>query len=162
MEKLFDPLSGIEIHDFLPNATILKYSQLKHLKKLPHLPLVILYEVKPDFGHWVTILETPDGIEHFDSYGYVPDDELSFIPDNFKVISDQNNKYLLSLLYNSNEPIHYNQYTFQGGNDIATCGRWVILRNMFDDLTIDQFANMIYKTSQQTQLSPDQIVSIAI
>lgn len=157
MNKIFKPTTGREIHNWLPYSTILKYSDLKKYKKLPKLPLVILYEVKPNIGHWVTILETPEGIEHFDSYGYAPDKELDFVPDEFK----SDNKLLLRLLVNHND-INYNQYKLQKGLDTATCGRWVILRNLFNYLTIDQFKHMIDKTSKQLKLSSDQLVTMVI
>jgi hypothetical protein len=162
MSKLYKPLSGKQILKWLPNATLIKYSSLKDMFILPQLPIVLLYEVSPDFGHWVTILKTPQGIEHFDSYGYAPDEELNFVPEKFKYISDQDNKYLLKLLYDSNQKIHYNQYPLQKEFLSATCGRWVILRNLFNDLTTDEFANVINKTSKQLNLTTDELVSTAI
>lgn len=157
MSKILTPISGREIINWIPNATLLKYSELKNYTSLPKLPIVMLYEVKKDFGHWVTILNTPEGIEHFDSYGYAPDMELDFVPDEFK----SDNKYLLNLLKNRND-VNYNPYPLQKGLLTATCGRWVILRNLFDFLTIDQFYNMIIKTSKDLNMSPDEIVTLAI
>lgn len=160
--KIYQPLSGRQLHDLLPNATILKYSQLKNFDKLPPLPLILLYEFKPDFGHWTSVLETKEGLEHYDSFGFLPDKELEVIvPKEYRKVSGQNYKYLLHLLYNSNKPVNYNQYPFQM-EDTSTCGRWVVLRNNFNFLTIDQFKKMIDKTSKQLNISPDELVSRAI
>ena len=159
--KIFAPISGEEIHKWLPNATILKYSELKNYNQLPSLPIVILYEIKQNFGHWTTVLRTPEGIEFFDSYGYAPDKELDFVPKEFKDKSDQNNKRLLHLLYNSEENINYNPHRLQG-KLAATCGRWVILRNLFNFFTVDQFSRVIQKTSKQLNISPDELVSLVV
>lgn len=161
-KKIFKPISGREIQNWLPNATILKYGELKNYKELPDLPLVLLYEIESGFGHWTTVLKTPEGIEHFDSYGYAPDMELDFVPEEFKHESDQNYQYLLKLLLKSKQRINYNQYNLQGEPPIATCGRWVILRNLFNKLTINQFVDMIIKTSKKLKISPDKLVSIII
>jgi hypothetical protein len=154
------PITGNEILRWLPDATILKYSELKQYDKLPKLPLILLYEIMPNVGHWVSVLRTPEGIEHFDSYGYAPDDELNdFVPEYFRYETNQDYKYLLHMLYNSGEDINYNQYNLQGNPPIATCGRWTILRNMFNYLPIDKFAKTIYITSKQLKMTPDELVS---
>src|SRR5204863_8312122 len=103
-----------------------------------------------------------EDIEHFDSYGYKPDEEFEFIPKKFRYKSHQDHKYLLSLLANSDEQINYSDYNFQDDLPIATCGRWVILRNMFNSLTSAQFAKMIYKTAKQLNTTPDNIVASVI
>lgn len=166
MSKLFKPISGKEISKWLPNASLLLYRELKDYKILPKLPIILLYETEMNngnsFGHWVTILRTPEGIEHFDSYGYVPDGEFDFVPEDFKYESNQDYKYLLNLLYRSGEKINYNPYNFQGNPPIATCGRWSILRNLFSYLTTDQFKNTIIKTANQLNVTPDELVSSVI
>ena len=161
-QKKLTPISGKLIKKWVPDAKIMKYSELKNYNMLPRLPIVLLYEVKPNYGHWVTILRTPEGIEHFDSYGYAPDNELGFIPDEFKGISNQNKKYLLNLLYNSGENINFNQHNLQKERDAATCGRWSILRNLFNYLTTDEFAHTVEKTSKQLGISTDDLVTLAI
>lgn len=154
-------MSGNEITKWIPNVNLLRYSEFKKSDKLPRLPIIILYETKPDFGHWVLITKTPEGIEHFDSYGYEPDGEFEFIPEHFKKESNQDYKYLLHIL-SKRDDVNYNQYKFQQDGDIATCGRWCIFRHMFNTLTTDQFANMVIKTSKQLQITPDQLVCIVV
>lgn len=159
--KLITPISGKQINKSLPGVKVILYRDLKKYKKLPKLPIVILYEIRDGFGHWVTLLRSGKNkeIEHFDSYGYAPDKEMDFVPEKFKNEVYKNNKYLLRLLYKSKEPINYNQYNLQAEPPISTCGRWVIVRNMFPELDIDQFKDMIYKTSKDLDLYPDEIVS---
>ena len=159
--KINKPMTGKEVSLWLPGATIMKQAELRNYKVLPKLPLIILYEVKPDFGHWVTVLNTPEGIEHFDSYSAAPDDELGFISEEYKKVSNQDKKHLLKLLL-PHDNVNYNQYIFQGEPPIATCGRWSILRNLFSDLTIDQFYRMINRTMNELNISSDELVSMAI
>ena len=167
-KNLYEPITGDMIQKYIPDALILKYGELRKYKKLPPLPLVLLYETKNNFGHWTSILRTPEGIEHFDSYGYKPDEEFEFIPKKFRYKSNQDHKYLLDMLIKSKEPVNYSQYNLQGDLPMATCGRWVILRNLFKDLTIDQFAHMILKTRNQLRkevskkITSDDIVANAI
>jgi len=162
MDKIFQPLKGDDIIKWMPNVKLMRYKEFKNYTTLPRLPIVVLYEIKKDFGHWVLIFKSPEGIEHFDSYGYKPDDEFSFIPNNYKTLmSGQDNKYLLNLLSKRND-VNYNQYHFQAEGPYATCGRWAILRYLFKDLTIDQFYNMIKKSAHQLNISFDELVALAI
>lgn len=162
MEKIYKPLTGDEIIKWIPNVTLMRYKEFKNYNTLPKLPIVVLYEIKKDFGHWVLIFKSPEGIEHFDSYGYKPDDEFSFIPADYKTpMSGQDNKYLLQIL-SKRDDIHYNQYQFQDDGSIATCGRWAILRYLFSYLTIDQFYRMIKKSAEQLNISFDELVALAI
>lgn len=158
------PLSLDEVRRFVPNAWVGKYSDLrKYVSKhgrLP-LPLVVLYEVMPDYGHWVAVLETPEGIEHFDSYGILPDNELKWVPEWLKHSTGQDMKFILSELLKSNKKINYNSHRFQGKTS-STCGRWAALRIMFSNLGTDQFAQMVRNTSKQLGMSPDRMVSIGL
>lgn len=157
MDKILQPLTGNDIIKWIPNVNLMKYSDFKNYTTLPPLPIVVLYEIKKDFGHWVLIFQSPNGIEHFDSYGYKPDGEFSFIPRNFR----PDNKYLLHML-SKRDDVNYNEYVFQKKGPIATCGRWAILRYLFRDLTIDQFTDMIIKTASQLKLTSDELVALAI
>jgi len=156
--NIFVPISGRYIKNYIKDATILKYSELKNYSELPELPLILLYEIKPNIGHWVTVIKTPEGIEHFDSYGYEPDGEFIFIPDDMK----EKYKYLVNLLINTGEQINYNNYKLQDEPPIATCGRWCILRNLLSNLTTDQFNRVVTIVSKKFNISNDEMVSIII
>ncbi|MFM7985153.1 MAG: hypothetical protein ACKPKO_38125, partial [Candidatus Fonsibacter sp.] len=67
------------------DATIKIYSELKHIDDLDELLTkdldycIILYEDRPNRGHW-TALSRYNGIyEHFDSYGNKPDKSLEWV-----------------------------------------------------------------------------------
>lgn len=160
MSLINKPLSSDQIANAIPGVTVLKYSELCHFDSLP-LPMVILYETEPNYGHWVAVLETPEGIEHFDSYGIIPDNELKWIHPKFRVSSGQDMKCLLRMLYNSGEDINYNAHRFQG-HDSSTCGRWAILRILFSDMTNDSFAKAIKHVAKNMKMKLDQLVCLAV
>ena len=77
------PLSDDDIKKFIPNVIV--YSELKDFSPktlFSSLPIIILYETSPNNGHWTLLHETVEGIEFFDSYGGLPDEELKFIHNN--------------------------------------------------------------------------------
>ena len=157
---MYQPLSIHEVRSFAPTAWVGKYSQLSHLKTL-RLPMIVLYEVEPNYGHWVAILETPEGIEHFDSYGILPDNELQWVPVEFRHESGQDVKHLLRMMYATGKKINYNSHRLQG-KDTSTCGRWAALRIMFSFLGTNAFYHMVKSVSASLGMTPDEMVSIAI
>ncbi len=64
------------------DAEIIKYSELGNLHDADQLLpreedyCIILYEDRPNRGHWTAISKYNGLYEHFDSYGVKPDDQL--------------------------------------------------------------------------------------
>lgn len=108
--------------------------------------LIILYETKKEFGHWVCILIHPatrqmkPRIEFFDSLGYFPDHERIFVDKNFKKLYFNSIPHIVKLLRDKSNQyiIEYNNHQLQGDSS-STCGRWVILRILLSDLSLEQF-----------------------
>lgn len=140
---------------------IVKYSQLQNIsaKQLLNLiPVAILYQERPNVGHWTLLLQTPEGIEFFDPYGMQPDTE-------FKELTWQQPHYLAQRLLQLSQltPINYNQYQLQSRKEnINTCGRWCILRSLLDKLTTQQFKRAVLKLSKLYRITPDQLVTEVI
>lgn len=140
---------------------VVKYSDLQHISArqlLRMIPVAILYQEQPNRGHWTLLLQTPEGVEFFDSYGMQPDTE-------FKELSWQQPHYLAQrLLQISNlVPINYNQYQLQSRKEgINTCGRWVILRSLLDKFTTSQFQRAVTKLAKHYHITPDQLVTDVI
>lgn len=166
------PTSDAEIRAACPGIRTWLYKDLARAVSrgdLVSLPIAILYETSPGFGHWVGLLETPEGIEHFDSYGLRPDDELRWVPkkyrEAFRAESPHLVDYLLRLQahrrYVGGDPrINYSQFRLQGRKPwIATCGRWVVLRCRNSALTAEQFAKNVRGTARDLGISPDQLVT---
>lgn len=139
----FEPISGKQIHDFIPDAKIIEY--LRELESYntidellaPNNKVVILYNSAEDFGHWVALFKYNNTIQFFDSYGTFPDDQRKYTPKEFLKKFKQI-PHLTKLLLQHNGPVRYNQYRLQDSKS-QTCGRWVILRLMFPELNEDEF-----------------------
>ncbi len=138
------------------------YKDLARERDLPPLPIAVLYETEPGYGHWVAVLRTPEGIEHFDSYGLKPDAELKWVPDEYKEAFMATAPHLLRLLARTGEDIHYNEYKLQGGGKIATCGRWVIARCRNKRLTTDQFADAVEGLADAHGCTTDEAVTMLV
>ena len=67
------------------DAKIIKYAELGQLNDIDQLLpnekdyCIILYEDRPNRGHWTALLKYNNLYEHFDSYGVKPDSELKWI-----------------------------------------------------------------------------------
>ena len=158
MDLLDQPMSDSEVRDFLPDATLLTYPDFAELVKRgmtlseflgPSKTAILLYETKPRTGHYVTVFERPGNIvEVFDSLGYVPDDELEFIPKHYRDVSNQDHSYLLWLLRNSGKHIEYNEVPLQKDKPgVATCGRWCIWRIANRNMPLKTFQQAFYGCS---------------
>jgi hypothetical protein len=178
MEKLIEKqytkaFSDTDIKKLCDNKVkIIMYSKLCKIKDIsqilkPHGACVILYETKQNYGHWCVLLEQKSGkkkknIEHFDSYGMKPDDELAYIPENYKHTGGEDYPWLTYLLAKATSPkgkynkVAYNDYPLQESkNDISTCGRWCGMRVVLKQLNIDQFIKLFTKQ----KLKPDWYVT---
>jgi len=138
------------MREWLPHATLMTYDVFARkvqagmtLEQLlgPGRTAVLLYELKPRSGHWITVFERPNGvIECFDALGFVPDDELEFIPDHFRRSSNQDHSWLLYLLKQSGKSVEYNEVPLQRDvPGVATCGRWVVWRIAHRDMPLEEF-----------------------
>lgn len=149
------PTSDAELQEACPGLTVWLYKDLAKLSKLPDLPIAVLYETQPGFGHWVAVLATPEGIEHFDSYGFKPDAELKFIPAQYREAFMATAPYLARLLGRDGRDINYNEYRLQGRNT-NTCGRWVVARCRNRRMTTDQFAAAMLDLANKKDITLDE------
>jgi hypothetical protein len=110
---------------------------------------VILYLTSKNYGHFTCIFEHKGKISFFDSYGFIPDDELKFIPNDLKKELRSNHRYLTELLYKSDKPVDYSQYQLQSKSPkITTCGRHVVSRLRHMDVNTDDYANIFLKAKK--------------
>lgn len=155
MALLGAPMSDSEVRAWLPDATVMTYPQFAVAVQRgmtldqflgPARTAILLYELKPHSGHFIAVFERQGGvIEVFDSLGYVPDDELEFIPSQFRQRSNQDHSWLLCLLQQSGCRVEYNEVPLQRDvPGVATCGRWCIFRIAHRDISIKQFQKLFY------------------
>ena len=161
------PLSNVDIINKLNGKTnIVMYPDLARVRKVEDIlvndSVVILYETRPNVGHWVCILKREDTIEFFDSYGIFPDKEKKYINKEYLKESGQENNNLIRLLLEAGKRyrIEYNNYRLQvKSGDVATCGRHVISRILLKNLSIEQF-NKFMRGFKQYGLTPDDVATI--
>lgn len=168
-------------------CNVLKYPELSEFKSIkdifkkgsslfsqlrPDLPFdndscILLYMSKPNFGHWCTInrYRNKNGstkrIDFLDSYGDTIDDQLEFIPDEFREESNQLTAHLCKLLAKEKVPIHYNNVQMQvmeGG--ISTCGRYAALFLKYNDVTVEKFVNGLIGAAKKYNIPIDELVTI--
>lgn len=164
--------SGQDIYDMLGgNCLVLRYKDLAKIDDIDELldqPCVILYETAENFGHWTLLLKihpigskTPT-LELFDSYAYRPDDQIKFIPENYR-----NGKtaypHLSWLVANSGykKILHNNVRLQKVARDVNTCGRYVALRaKMWQDFKVPlkKFINMF--KNKYGSLDSDDLVTL--
>ena len=113
---------------------------------------------KKDYGHWTCLYENNGTIFFFDSYGFIPDDELKFLHKDLKAELNSNHRYLTQLLYNSNKPVEYNEYQLQDRKkNVNTCGRWVILRLKYPKISVNDFYDIFKESSKY--INNDELIT---
>jgi hypothetical protein len=166
-----DALGDNIIRKYLPNARIIKYSELKNFNNIEDLLpneqsyCILLYESQPNSGHWTAIMRIDDNIEYFDSYGNKPDLPLTWSK-NINASLGQSIPYLSQLLNKTNRNVFYNDFQYQKENrDIATCGRHCIFRILCltkNYYNLKQYCNFIKGLKYKSNESYDDIVSYMI
>jgi hypothetical protein len=152
-EENANPLSDTEVLNELRkmgniNANLVTYPEIKNYRTLDQLlgpsgVCVILYLWKEGYGHWVCVTKHENLIEYFDSYGKFPDVYLDEIPEPFRSQSGQTEASLSKLMKESPYDLSYNEYPFQKeADDISTCGKWVIVRALLREITLEQFKDL--------------------
>ncbi len=145
IHKLFEGQCNIVLYSDLPN-----YPTLDDLFN-GHKLVFLLYQTKPNYGHWVVLCKHKRHVYFFDPYGMFPDDELDYTYKKFP-------PWLSGLLIDSPYSISYNKHKLQDitDPDIATCGRWCCLyAYAHDDTSFDEFADIF------RGMDPDEAITLA-
>lgn len=175
------PLSDNEIKFYLPNANVMRYSDLSKYSSIEELLptnksyAVILYENSKNKGHWVSIMRYNDKkkgdiIEFFDSLADdgKPDSELKWNNSQTNKMLGQGIPILTNLLNNCNLPVIYNKFKFQSqgnkkdGNNINCCGRHVCFRikNLLDcDRNLEDYYDFMKNIKKDSKNTYDEVVS---
>jgi len=163
------PLSDSDIKDYLPNAKIIKYSELGKYPTLNDLlPEVksfcfILYEDSPNRGHWTVVSKPDEGVvEYFDSYGGYVDEPLNWSSKKERIELGSDRKLLSALFNKCSENVVYNKIAYQKSDpDVNDCGRWCILRTlkMKKGLDLNQFHNYVKEEDKKYTGDKDALVS---
>jgi|SRR5208337_5108836 len=161
-------LSNKDIMKLLDNkAEIVLYPNLHKYQNIdqvlgPHEAAVILFEFKPEYGHWVCIWKLDkQTLSFFNSYGSYPDDSLLFIDGSFRDKTNQEYPYLSELFLKSPYKLTYNEYQYQKHNkDIRTCGRHCVVRLYCRNLSDKQYHEFITSEMKKYKINADQLVTM--
>ncbi len=130
-------------------ANLMTYSELARKESLDdvlgkHGAAIILYETKKDYGHWVCIFKVnKNTIEFFDAYGMGPDEQLKYVPKNFRKSVHEDYPHLTEMMEDSGYNIIYNTKRLQKHRkDVSTCGRHVALRLILRDIPMNRYINL--------------------
>jgi hypothetical protein len=171
------PLTDLDIKKYIPNARIMSsseignYSDINQLMPKDKESIFIIYESKPNYGHWVLLSKyAPNVFEYFDSYGNDIDAPINWVNSQKQRELDLE-PYLTDLLakdkkQNKDLDIIYNSKDFQKENhNIATCGRHCILRAITienDNQQLTDYIKMMNSIKDVTGFNYDDIVSAII
>lgn len=176
-------LSDKDIKRILGEKTqIITYTDLANISKLEDLFVhnsfvIIIFFTRVNYGHWICLFLNKEGVNFFDPYSLLPDQQLDWkIDDNFRREQNEDYPHLTFLLYDyslrTGDPIVYNDYKFQKkGNSITTCGRHVIMRILLQGLSCDEYTNYILSLcdllssslrdyNHKGNIDPDKLVTI--
>lgn len=142
----FNELKNMMGHKNSELCLFLSYDELSKIKSFKQLfsnghdaAIILLqseYENAPAVGHFILLLNQPEHIEHFDSYGLTVDEEN-------KITGE---RHLTQLFNDSKKSMIQNTKQLQRfKNDIQTCGRWVVARYLLKTLNLTHFLQIITK-----------------
>jgi len=153
-------LSATDIRQAI-NTNIFHYFELQSIEDIDKLfrndSFVILYPIESLLrGHWVVVIRNQYGVEFFDPLGIFPDKQKDYAL--YSNLVDTIN-YLSRLLKNSKYNLSYNEHKFQRRNDeVTTCGRWVIVRCLMRDKSLEYFNQYIRKMMKKYRIDGDKLV----
>ena len=127
-------LSGQDVYNILgEEIPIVTSSHIQNASSLHDIfrggnKALVLYDSKKNgttyVGHWCALLLNKDGISFYDPYGHFIDDQLDYIPKDYRKKTKQIKGALSRLIYHSPfDKVHYNPHKHQNIRNSATCGR---------------------------------------
>ena len=162
-EEINKSLSAREVLNLLDNkVNFVQYSDVHKISTIdellgPHRKCVLLYQTSHNYGHYVAIWEINNTIFFSDSYGSKPDTQLNFVPHDMKQELNSNHNYLIRLMYESGKKVEFNQYQLQSREpDVSTCGRHVVNRLRFPEISIDEYHDIFKQSSKY--ISNDELI----
>lgn len=144
-------LSNEDINQILePDTKVFAYPEFSKMKSIDEAfdslgRCVFLFLTESEsMGHWCCMFKRNGHIEYFSSYGDAPEAERKWVSQEQLEKLGQGKPYLLELLQRSKLPVYVSKYPYQSDRkDLATCGRWCVLRLICKDLSHIQFYNLV-------------------
>jgi hypothetical protein len=161
-------LSGDDIKRITNGKTrVIAYEELKNFGSIdellnPHGAVVILYETRENFGHWVCLFWVDKEkriLEFFDPYGLDVDEELKIAPQfNMRIHHGELVAHLTALIELCGDcKLTYNKTRLQRFLEhVNTCGRHVSTRLRMRDIPLHRYVELM---SDNEHYNPDWFVS---
>lgn len=170
MDQIDYSLSDEDIRTFFKNKIkIVKYSEIKNMKHIdellePYQRCIILFEISGlNTGHWTLLQQCYDlktdkpYILFMDSYGYIPENEISVIDKSFRKYSNQEHGFLFKLFDKQPQEIRYNQYHLQKlARGVNTCGKYCCVKGLYPFMSEDEFARLL----NSAKMDRDKLISL--
>jgi len=172
--RLKTPLSDDDIDKYFDGhkTEIMKYHELENYNSIDELlpkPFdykIILIETKHNRGHWVLLMKRDNTIEYFNSYGVNADIQKNSLNKMMNKMLGQKEDFVSRLIRKSKKKYVINNIPFQNKNpEIATCGRWCIIRILTAEKTgmdLTDFTKYILTNCDKMRISPDMVVCMFI
>ena len=162
-DTLSTELSNDDIKNICPDAKIMLYEELQDCDNIIDAigdtnVLILLFPVQSNHnGHWISVIYHPNMklVEHFDSYGLSPSQELGYTNNQFVKERLLNNLYKKAIFDGYN--VQYNEAKLQQmQHSTNDCGRWASVRGVMKELTNKQFAKLFIGQ----KLTPDSLICL--
>jgi hypothetical protein len=171
-----EPLDDSEIRFYLPDAKILKYSELAKYRNINELLpenkdyAIILYLDEVNKGHWTAVLKYDNKIEMFDPYGTKQlDQQLNWVPCAQRIKLKVAIPYMTRLFNTIKAPqkgvLSTIEYQDDKKSNNNSCGKhcvYRILKLLNNNMSIDQYYNHMKDLRKKYNLTYDEIVSTYI
>jgi hypothetical protein len=168
---IHEPMDDGDIRAYFPKARVLRYADLADYDTIEELlpaeksHVFLLYQHRPNDGHFVCIMRYAKTIEFFCSYGSKIDAPLKWTSLPERVALGEGKPYLSMLLRKAASKFKaiHNPVAFQSKKEgVATCGAYCVVRinqlvNHNQDL--HEFIDYMEEVKKDTDLSYDEIVA---
>ena len=148
------PLSNFDLIELEPNIKITLSNDLGTLRNADELVNqqgvgVLLFQFPPTKnGHWLGLIRKRDTFEVFDSFG----NTLKSLPKDLRIKDVGQSQQLEDLIRKSGYKLIQNRKRLQGED--ASCGRWVMLRLLFHQYSIDEFHQILKQFKDELHIDP--------
>lgn len=109
--------------------------------------IIIFYPMRQQgnstYGHYVALIKNKKDhtLYFYDSYGEKPDLGQKKYAD--RRLYNESSNTLVRHLINSGYNVDFSEHAHQSDPPIATCGRWTLMRNRYNELSNDQFNQLV-------------------
>jgi hypothetical protein len=168
---IHEPMDDGDIRAYFPKARVMRYSELADYDSIEQLlpaaksHVFLLYQHRPNDGHFVCIMRYGNTIEFFCSYGSKIDAPLKWTALKDRIALGEGKPWLSMLLRKAGKRFNaiHNPVAFQSKRQgVATCGAYCVMRiNQLvnHNQELHEFIDYMEELKNDTGLTYDEIVA---